>query len=150
MRKFVQTCTSCNNTFTGRKLPNGYCQACYNYFRLGGQIHSLPQKGTVKRDEEDKVICHICGKSFRVLGDHVRLSHHMSIKEYKEEFGICNNTQLTENNYHTKMQNYALYYNMDQQLIATGLNTRCSSTRKIRLDKPDREQQRIAKRNRKK
>lgn len=150
MKKYTQTCPSCNNTFTSRRLPNGYCQACYNYFRLGGRIHPLPEKGIIQRDEEDKIICHICGKSFKVLGDHVRLAHHMSIKDYKEKFGICNNSQLTENNYHIKMKNYALYYDMDKQLITTGVNTRISHTRKLRLGKPDREQLLIAKRNRKK
>lgn len=147
---YQQICTSCNKTFIGKKYPNGYCQRCYNYFRTGGTVHTIPEKGVIAKDEEGKVICHICGKSYRVLGDHVRSAHLMTIKEYKEEFGICNNTHLTERTYYTKMKNYALHYDMDKQLIATGANTRISSTRKLRLGKSDREQLRIAKRNRKK
>lgn len=148
--KYAQICPSCNNAFVSKKYPNGYCQRCYNYFRTGGSIYPIPAKGVIAKDEQGKIICHVCGKSFKVIGDHVRLTHHMTIKEYKEEFGICNNTHLTESNYHNKMRNYALHYDMDKQLIATGVNTRISPTRKLRLGKTDREQSLIAKRNRKK
>ena len=48
------------------------------------------------------------------------------------------------------MRDYALYYNMDKQLITTGVNTRITKENKLRLGKTDREQTLIAKRNRKK
>lgn len=148
--KYAQICPSCNNAFVSKRYPNGYCQRCYNYFRTGGSVYPIPAKGIIAKDEQGKIICHVCGKSFKVVGDHVRLAHNMTIKEYKEEFGICNNTHLTESDYHNKMKNYALHYDMDKQLIATGVNTRISPTRKLRLGKTDREQSLIAKRNRKK
>ena len=148
--KYAQICPSCHKHFVSKRYPNGYCSTCYNYFRTGGVVHPLPAKGVIQKDEQGKIICHICGKAFKVLGDHIHLAHNMSIKEYKERYGICNNTHLTELNYYNKMKTYALHYDMDKQLIATGVNTRISATRKIRLGKTDREQLLIVKRNRKK
>lgn len=148
--EFTQTCTSCHNTFKSKKYPNGYCQRCYNYFRTGGKVYPIPPKGVIQKDAEGKIICHICGKSYNVLGGHIRGTHHMTIKEYKEQFGLCNNTHLTELNYHNKMRDYALYYEMDKQLLTTGVHTRINKERKLRLGKTDREQALIAKRNRKK
>lgn len=150
MKKYNQICPSCHNHFTDRHYPKGYCQKCYDYFRNGGKTYPLPPKGVVQKNEDNKIICHICGKAYYVLGGHVRGTHHMTIKEYKEQFGLCNKTHLTEINYHNKMRNYALYYNMDKQLITTGVNTRITKENNLRLGKTDREQTLIAKRNRKK
>mgnify|MGYP001566027918 CR=1 FL=1 len=36
-----------------------------------------------------KVQCHICGKTYLMLGLHVRLTHEMSVQEYKREFGLA-------------------------------------------------------------
>ncbi len=44
--------------------------------------------GRVEYDENDKPICDICGLSFNKLGSHVRQSHRMTAREYKELFGL--------------------------------------------------------------
>ena len=51
-----------------KRSYNGMCQSCYRYFRNGGKIHTLPEAGKVKYDENGKVICHICGRSYNRLG----------------------------------------------------------------------------------
>ena len=62
-------CSQCGKTITGRKY-GGLCQGCYKYFKNGGKIHSIPAAGTIAYDDQGKVICHICGKSFVRLGSH--------------------------------------------------------------------------------
>lgn len=84
----------------GKSIPNrhygGLCQGCYKYFKNGGKIHDIPAAGTIAYDEQGKVICHICGKSFVRLGSHIKENHEMTIDEYKERFGLCKRTKTTE------------------------------------------------------
>jgi len=37
---------------------------------------------------EDKVECHICGRWYRRLGNHIQPTHKWTLEEYKEEFGL--------------------------------------------------------------
>lgn len=47
------------------------------------------QLGVLSYDEvEDKVQCHICGEWFRGLNAHIRQTHHWTLDEYREEFGL--------------------------------------------------------------
>ena len=136
-------CSSCNKLQRGNKVyPNKLCQSCYNYFRSGGKIHKLPLNGVIEKDNRGYVICHICGKSYRSLGHHVRESHNMTIAEYKEQFGLCNNCYTTENYYHIKMKEYAYKYDMPHQLIVSGVKTRVKDgDRHLRLGKKSRLQE---------
>ena len=52
-------------------------------------------------------MCHICGKAYSKLGNHIRFKHQMTMKEYKEKYGICNRTKMTSENYQNKMQEIA-------------------------------------------
>ena len=45
-------------------------------------------------DTEDKVQCHICGKWWRHVGSHVHVSHDMSAREYKDQFGLTQKIAL--------------------------------------------------------
>jgi hypothetical protein len=82
-------CNSCDRKLTGKKkYPNGLCQACYNYFRLGGKVNELPEKGTIACDDRGYPICHICGKAYRKPLSHAWLVHGMHEDEYKEKFGL--------------------------------------------------------------
>lgn len=109
------------------------CQGCYHYFSDGGQIHRLPQYATIQYDDRGYVICHICGRSYKRLGSHVKESHQISIAEYKEEFGICNKTKTTESTYSLKMSELAITNNMPERLSKTGVNTRFKIGDKTRL-----------------
>ncbi|MBR5604271.1 MAG: MucR family transcriptional regulator [Bacteroidales bacterium] len=100
------------------------CQSCYNYFRKGGIVNPLPEHGRIRYDATGKVICHICGRAYTRLGSHVKESHDMTIKEYKEKFGLCKRTKTTERCYSQAMRNYAKNNGMDERLIKVGRNTR--------------------------
>jgi NMD protein affecting ribosome stability and mRNA decay len=136
----------------GKPSPKSYtglCQGCYKYFRDGGKIHSLPEYGTIQRDETGKVICHICGKSYTRLGSHIRESHGMTIAEYKETFGLCSNSRTTEKSYSQTMRDKAYEHGMDKQLLEAGKPTRIKAGQTDkRKNKPVRAQEIIEKRQR--
>ena len=100
------------------------CQTCYNYFRLGGTENPLPEHGKIEHDCRGFVICHICGRAYKRLGSHIKESHKMSIMEYKETFGLCNNARTTEKTYSEQMRKSAYKYDMHERLKVLGENTR--------------------------
>lgn len=56
---------------------------------------SHPDYGRLTRDPvTDTVTCHVCGRSFRALGAHVR-THMMSADEYRAEFGLLRTRALS-------------------------------------------------------
>lgn len=140
-------CTSCNKELTpANTYSRRLCKACHNYFGKGGTINPLPDPGTIAHDERGYVVCHICGRAYKRLGTHVKQSHDMTIKEYKERFGLCNNAKTTEANYSRMMHDYAYQYNMPEQLRITGTNTRIKpGETHLRLGKPTRLQENLAK-----
>ncbi len=142
-------CSQCGKTITGRKY-GGLCQGCYKYFKSGGKIHSIPAAGTIAYDDQGKVICHICGKSFVRLGSHVKENHSMTITEYKERFGLCNSTRTTEKSYSATMRRHAKINGMDQKLLEAGKMTRIKKGEtRLRKGKEVRLQEIIDRRKRK-
>jgi len=121
-------------SFCGKEVEsryNGYCQSCWRYFEYDGyKIFKLPEFGEISYVEEKNdpqygmVICHICGKAFNKLQQHIYYSHGMSKREYCRMFGIDNKSRLTERCYHKKMSDYAYKYNMPEQLKQCGVSTR--------------------------
>ena len=137
----------------GRKIEksyNGMCQSCYHYFRKGGTVNPIPEKGMIKYDINGKVICHICGRAYTRLGSHVKESHDMTIEEYKEKFGLCKRAKTTESSYSNMMHRYAKEYKMDEHLLVVGQATRikCGQT-DMRKGKKVCLQEILEKRNRK-
>lgn len=122
-------CKFCHNE--SKQNYNGYCQSCYRYFiQENGRIFYKPKYGeclkvNIPGDKQDGMyICHICGKAFTKLQQHIYYSHHLSKKEYCNMFGIDNNYVLTTEEYHNKMRDLAYKYNMDEQVKEVGKNTR--------------------------
>ena len=116
-------CPQCGKIISSKRY-GGLCQSCYKYFKNGGKIHDIPAAGTIGYDDQGKIICHICGKSFVRLGSHIKESHGLTIAEYKERFGLCNNAKTTEKSYSDTMRRYAKENGMDQQLLKSGKSTR--------------------------
>ena len=115
-------CSKCGNH--SRKIFNGMCQACYNYYRKGGTDNALPDIGRIAYDYRGCVICHICGRAYKRLGSHIRETHHMTISAYKEQFGLCNNARTTEKAYSQRMHDSAYENGMSERLRETGKKTR--------------------------
>lgn len=142
-------CSECGKIISNRRY-GGLCQGCYKYFKNGGKIHDIPAAGTIAYDDQGKIICHICGKSFVRLGSHAKESHGMTIDEYKERFGLCHNARTTEQKYSDIMRKHAKENGMDRQLLKSGKSTRIQKGEThLRKGKKVRLQEQINKRKRK-
>lgn len=143
-------CSSCGKTCKSEKVyPDGLCQGCYNYFRKGGTVSPLPPHGVIAYDHRGYVVCHICGRAYVKLGAHVKESHGLTIHEYKEEFGLCENSRTTEESYSLTMRDHAIKSGMTEQLPKIGCKTRIrKGERDKRLGKKARLQECLAKKQR--
>lgn len=122
-------CKSCGKEDVSRY--DGYCQRCYIYFKHNKyKTYELPEFGKVSYVEDEKdnqygmVICHICGKAYTKLQQHIYYSHHILKKDYCLQFGLDNKVRLTTDDYHNKMSRYAYKYDMPEQLKRAGVGTR--------------------------
>ena len=114
-----------------RPLSLGYCTSCYQYFILHNYSSWYPsQYGSLSRvQKEDSVqygwpVCHICGKAFTKLQQHIWYAHKMTKNEYCDKYGLDHSIKMTSNEYSEVMHNHALNNNMDEQLKRAGVNTR--------------------------
>ena len=138
-------CSKCGKKIN-RSYPGYTCQGCYRYFLKGGTINKIPNPGEIKLDDRGFVVCHICGRAYKRLGSHIRESHNITISEYKERFGLCNNTKTTEHEYSEHMRILAYQHDMPARLQSTGFSTRIKPGEKhLRLGKKVRLQECIEK-----
>ena len=113
------------------KNHKGLCQQCYNYFCVKeydvfddiayGRLSFVEDENHI---QYGMPICHICGRAYTKLQQHIYYAHKMSKVEYCDMFGLDRGIQMTSDTYHQKMRKYAFQYNMDEQLLRTGKNTR--------------------------
>jgi NMD protein affecting ribosome stability and mRNA decay len=115
-------CSKCGKHTS--KSYSGMCQSCYRYYHDGETDNPLPKLGKIEYDYRGYVICHICGRAYKRLGSHIKESHNMTIAEYKENFGLCNNAKTTEKEYSEHMRNLSYKYMMPERLQQAGKNTR--------------------------
>lgn len=122
-------CKSCGKPDVARY--KGYCQRCWLYFVYNHyKTFEKPEYGKIAFVEDEcspqygMVICHICGKAYNKLQQHIYYSHHISKRDYCIQFGIDVGSQLTSQVYHDKMSKYAYEYNMPEQLKQAGKDTR--------------------------
>jgi len=55
----------------------------------------------------DRVICLLCGKHYRALGNHLRVSHEVDIDDYKKKYGILWTKSLMCNDLHKIKSDHA-------------------------------------------
>ena len=48
----------------------------------------------------DRIVCLLCGKHYRALGNHLRVSHEVEIEDYKKKYGILWTKSLACNELH--------------------------------------------------
>lgn len=138
----MSVCHKCGKTINGRVYPEHMCQGCYVYFHKGGTENKPPNPGEIAYDSRGFVICHICGRAYKRLGSHIKESHHMTISEYKKEFGLCNSAKTTEHMYSDHMSKLAYKNGMPERLKTTGMNTRIKKgENKMRFGKKSRLQE---------
>lgn len=70
------------------------CQSCFRTWR-DNPVKYIPPVGEIHFDDEGKLICHICGRSYHKLGAHIKQKHDISTDKYKEKFGLNRGAKLT-------------------------------------------------------
>ena len=55
----------------------------------------------------DRIICLLCGKHYRAIGNHLRVSHETDIEDYKKKYGIFWTKALTCNDLHEEQSDRA-------------------------------------------
>ncbi len=55
----------------------------------------------------DRIICLLCGKHYRAIGNHLRVSHETDIEDYKKKYGILWTKSLLCNDLHEKQSDRA-------------------------------------------
>ena len=94
--------------------------------------------GTVAYDKEKKYVqCHMCGRFYQRLGNHVEATHGVAAKEYRERMGLPKTLSLTPPN--AKNPNYERWAKMSpeekrqtlERLKNSGRNTRHSTKRSL-------------------
>lgn len=128
----MKECKFCHKPV--KRPSKGYCVSCYQYFILHNFIAWVPSNyGELNRVDikEDKQygwpICHVCGKAFTKLQQHIWYSHNLTKNDYCDLFGLDRSINMTSEEYNKKMSDYAYKYNMDKQLIEKGKETRFKS-----------------------
>ena len=124
-----KVCSSCGRTISShsKKYPKGLCQSCYKYFKKGGKVHLRPIAGQVKYDDEGKLVCHICGKSYVKLMAHVAQVHGMEEKEYKRVYKLYKGKGLISTEHKKVLQKNVENHKevvINQNLLNKGKGTR--------------------------
>lgn len=53
----------------------------------------------IEKDDQGRVICPFCGKSYRVLGIHLKKAHNIDVASLKKDWGLSKNYDLTSDEY---------------------------------------------------
>lgn len=87
MKVCCEECGSEHKVFYSEDFGLNMCMSCY---KLNSEhpVNSLPKKGEILYDAQNRPICHICGRAYNKLMSHARLTHGVSAKEYKEMFSL--------------------------------------------------------------
>lgn len=99
MKQICEICSKSNSRTTYKERFNMIlCDSCLLMCKKH-DFHYIPPKGEVHYDNEGNIICHICGRSFKKLSEHIRTKHHMDKDTYKEKFGLNRSVRLTGTNF---------------------------------------------------
>lgn len=127
------------NEVVSTRIIKGMCHKCYqrNKAYAKKKVYDLPEYGEVKYAPDGTVICHICGRSFKKLMNHVYQIHGLNEREYKNEFGLINRQGLIADSTREKLQ-ASVEKNYEKVVIPNLLNKgestrfRVGSTKKTR------------------
>lgn len=70
------------------------CDNCYNTLKYH-PFEYIPPEGEIHYDKKGRVICHICGRPYDVLSNHIVGKHNITVDKYKEKFGLNRTAKLT-------------------------------------------------------
>lgn len=118
------TCKFCGDTILVNNMQ-GYCQKCYKYFIMDNKkIYNIPEYGHIAVTENGDIVCPLCGKAFRKLGQHLYLSHKLLAQDAFVQFGWPKNVKASNAEYRYHMKDVQHKKCVDINLIERGKNTR--------------------------
>lgn len=98
MENIKNYCSDCGRSNSRTKYFKEFntvlCDTCIRTWR-NNPIKYIPPAGEIHTDDEGKLICHICGRSYDKLTSHIKGKHKISEHEYKERFGLNRTCRLT-------------------------------------------------------
>ena len=104
---------------------NSKCRNKRQYIKSGGaeaQRAYFDKKREL--DTREKIQCLICGKWYRQVGTHIVLTHGITAREYREEYGFDVKRGQLPADYKELKREQALINQMDKQLIKAGTKSR--------------------------
>ena len=133
----MSICEECGTSYRVRKTKSFgkiLCNNCHNMYKKH-PVHLIPPMGEILYDDDGRPICHVCGRAFDKLGQHVYNRHDMTADEYKEKFGLDRRVGLTSDKTKKKLQeavkdNYSVV--VEKNLLNNGVKTRFEKNNKHR------------------
>lgn len=86
------------------KFDKVLCDSCLLMCKKH-EFHYIPTLGEVHYDEKGNIICHVCGRAFKKLTEHIKFKHGMDKDTYKEKFGLNRTCRLTGTNFVPNISN---------------------------------------------
>ena len=74
------------------------CDSCYLMCKRHPVVY-IPPEGEIHYDDEGNILCHVCGRGFKKLAEHIKHKHKMTTDEYREEFGLNRTASLIGKNF---------------------------------------------------
>lgn len=97
----MKYCIIYNSEIINKKSYKFCSKKCRDKFHNKKNYNSEKQRFYLDRkrqkNTEGLIQCSICGKYYKFLDPHLRQTHKMSVKEYKEEYGINRSRGLITN-----------------------------------------------------
>lgn len=104
----MKKCQECNKVKKSvhKSIKYGIylCDNCRVTYRKHPVIY-IPPNGEIHYDNEGRVICHECGRSYHKLTTHILTMHKMTASEYKEKFELNRTCRLTSKHLQEKFKN---------------------------------------------
>ena len=79
------------------------CEPCCVKWKKHPIQKNIPSYGEMAFDDEGKVICHICGRAYNMLSQHIKQSHGINSAEYRKKFGLDKKTKLVSDKQHKRL-----------------------------------------------
>lgn len=117
VRKYLLECENCKKRKTRITYRKEFddqllCDSCYKIL-IKHPVNTIPDKGEVFYDEQGRMVCHICGRAYDKLTQHIKQIHNIGPVEYREMFGLNRTFKLTSERYKQKCRE-----NINEQKIS--------------------------------
>ena len=98
----MDICDICGRSNSRTKYFGEYksilCDSCLCMVKKHPVIY-IPPIGEIHYDTDGNILCHVCGRSFKKLTQHLKHKHRISTDEYREKFELNRTSKLTGINF---------------------------------------------------